>query len=175
MSVLFKFLGSSVAAFAAEVPPFVWWIAAVVGALVLILWLSGIRYIRHDRVGVVEKLWTSKGSLEDGELLALEGEAGYQASILRGGLHFGLWRWQFRVHHLPLVTVPQGRLGYVYARDGEPLAPEQTLARVVACNHFQDATAFLAGGAESTTRGQRGRQRALLREACTRSTSPSSS
>src|SRR6185503_15312339 len=51
-----------------------------------------------------------------------------------------------------------GKIAYVYARDGHPLPPTQTLGRTVACNHFQDAGAFLAGG------GQRGRQRAFLRE-----------
>ena len=147
-----------------DVPPLVWTLGAWFGAFLLAFWVSGIRYIRHDRVGVVEKLWSSRGSLAHGALLAREGEAGYQTDLLRGGLHFGLWRWQYRVHHLPLVTVPQGRLGYVYARDGEPLAPEQTLARVVPSNHFQDAGAFLAGDLAGVVRGQRGRQRALLRE-----------
>ena len=52
--------------------------------------------------------------------------------MLRGGMHFGLWRWQYRIHKVPLVTVPQGKIGYVYARDGEPLPPSQTLGRVVA-------------------------------------------
>ena len=31
----------------------------------------------------------------------------------------------------------------VYARDGEALPPSQTLGRVVECNNFQDAAAFL--------------------------------
>ena len=52
----------------------------------------------------------------------------------------------------------RAKIGYVYARDGEPLPPTQTLGRIVACNHFQDAAAFLTSG------GQRGRQRAILRE-----------
>src|SRR4029453_16856196 len=43
-------------------------------------------------------------------------------------------------------------------RAAHPLPPTQTLGRTVACNHFQDAGAFLASG------GQRGRQRAFLRE-----------
>ncbi|HEV3021914.1 MAG TPA: SPFH domain-containing protein, partial [Pirellulales bacterium] len=62
---------------------------------------------------------------------------------------------------------PQGKIGYVYARDGEPLPPSQTLGRVVPCNNFQDARAFLGEvGDESApaVRGQRGRQRAILRE-----------
>src|SRR5262245_2242788 len=96
-------------------------------------------------------------------MLALNGEACYQAELLRGGLHFGLWRWQYRVQKVRLVTIPQGKIGYIYARDGEPLLPSQTLARVVACNNFQDARAFLCGTGEAPC-GQRGRQRAILRE-----------
>ena len=45
-----------------------------------------------------------------------------------------------------LVTIPQSKIGYVYARDGDPLTPGQTLGRVVASNNFQDARAFLANG-----------------------------
>ena len=142
---------------------------AVLGVIAL-LELLGLRYIPNDRVGVVEKLWSPKGSVAEGRILALGGEAGYQADLLRGGFHFGYWRWQFRIHKLPLVTVPQGQIGYVYARDGEPLTAGQTLGRVVNCNNFQDARTFLASsepptsaGGESTT-GQRGRQRAILRE-----------
>jgi uncharacterized membrane protein YqiK len=121
---------------------------------------------------VVEKLWSPKGSVSEGKLLALNGEAGYQADLLRGGIHFGYWRFQFRIHKLPLVTVPQGQIGYVYARDGEPLTASQTLGRLVHCNNFQDARAFLNGAASDpgasatglTVVGQRGRQRAILRE-----------
>src|SRR5262249_12697006 len=53
-----------------------------------------------------------------------------------------------------------------YARDGEPLPPSQTLGRVVPCNDFQDARAFLGDtdGESETLRGQRGRQRGILRE-----------
>ena len=83
--------------------------------------------------------------------------------LLRGGVHFGLWRWKYRIHKVGLVTVPQGQIAYVYARDGEPLPPSQTLGRVVDCNNFQDARAFI-GESKGQTGGQRGRQRAILRE-----------
>ena len=36
--------------------------------------------------------------------------------------------FQYRVHQMPLVTIPQGKIGYVFARDGQPLPPTQTLA-----------------------------------------------
>jgi uncharacterized membrane protein YqiK len=151
----------------------------------LLLWLAamfvGAAHIPNDRVGVLEKLWSMRGSVTDGRIIATGGEAGYQANLLRGGLHFGLWRWQYRIHKAPLVTVPQGKIAYIYARDGEPLAPGQTLGRVIECAHFQDADAFIGTRANTApvvttsqsemsdakpqiTRGQRGRQRAILRE-----------
>src|SRR5262245_57340413 len=136
------------------------------GALVLLLsllWMTT-RYIPNNYVGIVEKLWSRKGSVCQGSILALDGEAGYQVDLLRGGFHPWYWRWQYRIHKARLVTVPQGKIGYVYARDGEPLQPSQTLARVVECNNFQDAREFLVGAGEGAPRGQRGRQRAILRE-----------
>jgi uncharacterized membrane protein YqiK len=122
-----------------------------------VAWLT-FRYIPNNRIGIVEQLWSSRGSLVEGAVIALRGEAGYQADILRGGIHFGLWRWQYKVHKLPLVTIKQGKIGYIFSRGGEQLFPSQTLAKVVDCNNFQDARKFLAHG------GQKGRQRGILRE-----------
>lgn len=147
-------------------------VAFSVGHGITVLVLSGVtllalamcvRYIPHNRVGVIEKLWSRHGSLSNGRIVSLSGEAGYQASLLRGGVHFGYWRWQYRIHKAWLVDISQGEIGYVYARDGEPLSPSQTLGRVVSCNNFQDAAAFLEP-APGQPRGQRGRQRAILRE-----------
>ncbi|HEY3789778.1 MAG TPA: SPFH domain-containing protein, partial [Urbifossiella sp.] len=139
-------------------------IAAAIAFAVLFVWWLAVRVIPNDKVGVVEKRWSVKGSVTDGRIIALNHEAGYQAELLRGGLHFGFWRWQYRVHIVPLVTVPQGQLGYIYARDGNPLPPSQTLGRVVECKNFQDARAFLERTGEEAEFGQRGRQRAILRE-----------
>ncbi len=122
-------------------------------------WLT-LRYISNDYVGIVEKLWSPRGSVPEGRIIALNGEAGYQAALLRGGIHIGLWRWQYAVHKVRLVNISEGKIGYVYARDGQPLPSSQTLGRVVECNNFQDADAFLNGEQP----GQRGRQRAVLRE-----------
>jgi uncharacterized membrane protein YqiK len=139
-------------------------VALIIG--ILGAWLT-VRRIPNQQVGVVEKLWSRHGSVPEGSIIALHGEAGYQADLLRGGIHLGLWRWQYRIHKCPLVTIPQGKIGYVYARDGEPLPSSQTLGRVVECHNFQDAQAFLGGvdeQAEKAVHGQRGRQRAILRE-----------
>jgi uncharacterized membrane protein YqiK len=133
--------------------------------LALVAFMACFRYIPNNRVGIIEKLWSNRGSIPEGRIIAMNGEAGYQVDLLRGGWHFGLWRWQFRIHTVALVTVPQGKIGYVYARDGQPLQPSQTIGRVVASNNFQDARAFLGEAtADQDTVGQRGRQRAILRE-----------
>ncbi len=126
----------------------------------------GLRYIRNNQAGIVEKLWSRTGSVPEGRIIAVNDEAGFQAELLRGGFHLGVWRWQYRIHRVRLVTIPQGKIGYVYARDGEPLEASQTLGRVVECTNFQDARGFLSGAeaSESGTRGQRGRQRAIIRE-----------
>jgi uncharacterized membrane protein YqiK len=133
-------------------------VAAVIVAPLVFAWLIGIRYIPHNKVGIVEKLWSMSGSLEGGRIISTEGKAGFQAEMLRGGLHFGYYPWQYRIHRQPLVMISESRIGYVYARDGEPLPPTQTLGRVAGCNDFQDAYRFMAD------HGQRGRQRAILRE-----------
>jgi uncharacterized membrane protein YqiK len=90
----------------------------VLGGFLLLLVLSlWIRYIPNTRVGIVEKLISGKGSVRSG-LMALNGEAGFQPEVLRGGWHF-LTPFQYRVHRMPLVTIPQGKIGYVFVRDGK--------------------------------------------------------
>jgi uncharacterized membrane protein YqiK len=131
--------------------------AGGVGVALILIWLTT-RYIPNDKVGIVEKLWSAKGSLSRGDIVALKGEAGFQPEVLRGGLHFGYWRWQYAVHKRPLITIKQSKMGYVFARAGNALGPGQTLGKVVDSNNFQDVGSFLQAG------GQKGRQRAVLRE-----------
>ena len=128
----------------------------VLGLFALTVLALTFRYIPNDRVGIVEKLWSPSGSVTHG-IIALNGEAGFQPELLRGGWHV-LMPFQYRLHQMPLVTIPQGKIGYVFARDGQPLPPTQTLAGNVTANDFQDVAAFLRAG------GQRGPQRKILRE-----------
>src|SRR5436853_2592460 len=143
-----------------QASPWVWGLGglAVVVLLLCLPRLLGIVYIPHTQVGTIEKIWSSKGSLREGQIIARRGEAGFQSRFLRGGVHFGLYPWQYRIHKEPLVVVAEGKMAYVYARDGVPLEPIQTLGRTVDSNHFQDALRFLEA------HGQRDRQRGILRE-----------
>ena len=131
-------------------------VGAALVVVVLLILLSGVRVIPNNRIGVIEKRFSGKGSVKSG-LIAMNGEAGYQPQVLRGGWHY-LPPFQYVVHMAPLVTIPQGRIGYVFARDGVQLEPTQVLASNVTANDFQDVIAFLKNG------GQRGPQRRILRE-----------
>lgn len=125
--------------------------------IVVFFYLVGLRIIPNSKIAVVEKWWSTKGSLNE-QIVALNGEAGFQPQIIRGGVHF-LSPLMYKVHICPLVTVPQGQIAYVFARDGKPLEPIQTLGKVVPeGSNFQNTKAFLLNG------GQKGPQRGIIRE-----------
>ena len=126
--------------------------------LILIsLWITGFRLIPNTKCAVVEMKWSTAGSLKD-RLIALDGEAGFQPDVLRGGIHFRS-PLKYGVHKIPMVTVPQGQIAYIFARDGVPLGPKQTLGDVApGSRNFQSVRGFLENG------GQRGPQRGILRE-----------
>jgi len=128
----------------------------IILVILFFVMLSGIRFIPNNRIGMIEKRWSGKGSVKGG-LIALQGEAGYQPQILRGGLHY-LMPIQYVVHMAPLVTISQGKIGYIFARDGKQLNPAQVLASNASVQDFQDVEGFLKNG------GQRGPQRRILRE-----------
>ncbi len=117
--------------------------------------LLGLVLIRENQVGIVIKKFARR-SLPAGQLIALDGEAGYQADTLPPGLHLGCWFWQFRVVKSSMVNVAPGEIALVVAAAGAPIPPGRILGRVIDCNNFQDARGFLTGG------GEKGRQLALL-------------
>jgi len=132
------------------------WVAIAVAIVLLVcyrfvLWLCGVIIVPDDSVGMVTKkfvLFGSHRSLPDGRIVALNGEAGFQATTLSPGLHIGLWPWQYAVDLAAFLTVPQGKVGAVEACDGRPLLSGRMVAREVACDSFQDARSFLTGGGE---------------------------
>lgn len=128
--------------------------AAVLAFLALAVVLSSIRVIKEDESGLVIKRFGQP--LPSGRIIALDGEAGYQARLLSPGWHFGLWRWRYKVERVPMVVVDPGEIAVVVAADGEAIPPERVLARAVPCDHFQDAEGFLRN------HGERGRQLAVL-------------
>jgi uncharacterized membrane protein YqiK len=134
------------------------WVAAVIAFLILLRIANIFRYISNNQVGIVEKLWSTKGSIKDG-FIALNGEAGYEPEVLRGGLHV-FFPFMYRIHKSDLVTVGQGKIAYVFARDGAALGASQVLGAndTDDKSDFQDVRKFLLAG------GQKGPQRKVLRE-----------
>ena len=131
--------------------------AIIVLGVIIFLKLIGLTIIPNNKIGIVEKWWSSKGSLKS-QIIALNGESGYQPVVLRGGIHFKT-PLMYKVHMCPLVTIPQGQIAYVFARDGEPLEPTETLGRLInEGDNFQDTKAFIEHG------GQKGPQREIVRE-----------
>jgi uncharacterized membrane protein YqiK len=116
--------------------------------------LFGIVIVKEREVGVVVKKFGPR--LPPGQLVALKGEAGYQADTLAPGWHFGLFPWKFSVRKVPVVVIPQGEIGLVVAAAGAPISPERMLGKAVKCHNFQDAREFLLNG------GEKGRQIDIL-------------
>jgi uncharacterized membrane protein YqiK len=146
MTFVFTFLGEH------------WVLAGVALLIVFMIWaplITGAVFISERQVGIVVKRWGGLG-LQPGRLIALAGEAGYQADTLAPGLHFGLWRWQFRIIKVPVTVVPQGEIALVLAADGAAIPAERILAKVVDSDNFQDARKFLVNG------GEKGRQLGFL-------------
>jgi uncharacterized membrane protein YqiK len=146
MTFVFTFLGEH------------WVLAGVALLIVFMIWaplITGAVLISERQVGIVVKRWGGLG-LQPGRLIALAGEAGYQADTLAPGLHFGLWRWQFRIIKVPVTVVPQGEIALVLAADGAAIPAERILAKVVDSDNFQDARKFLVNG------GEKGRQLGFL-------------
>ncbi|HYV91164.1 MAG TPA: SPFH domain-containing protein [Chitinophagales bacterium] len=115
----------------------------------------GMVIVSEDKVGLVTKkfvLFGKNRSLPDGRIIAVNGEAGYQAKPLAPGLYFGKWIWQYAISMQSFTIIPTGKIGLVLAKDGAELETGHILARKVPCDMFQDGEAFIRNG------GRRGRQ-----------------
>jgi uncharacterized membrane protein YqiK len=136
-----------------------WVMASAIGIVLFLLFFGplvlGSVLIQERQVGIVVKRFGS-GALPPGRLIALAGEPGYQADTLSPGLHFGYWRWQYRIIKVRVTIVPQGEIALVIAADGAPIPPQRILGRVVDCDNFQDARKFLVNA------GEKGRQLGIL-------------
>lgn len=139
-----------------------WWVLVLLLLLVFskyLLLLFGVVFIPENKIGLVNKkfrLFGSPTDLPNGRIVALKGEAGFQADTLAPGLKFGYWPWQYTVVLQEFTEVPEGKLGILIARDGEPLEPHRILGRRVDCDNFQDARQFLEA------KGQKGKQSGVL-------------
>lgn len=130
-------------------------IIIVGGVVIFAPHLFGLVVISEREVGIVAKKFSGR-SLPPGRLIALEGEAGYQADTLAPGWHWGYWPLKYSVRKEPVIVVPSGEIALIVANDGAPIPPERILGKVVPCDNFQDGRKFLTQG------GEKGRQLGFL-------------
>ncbi len=153
--------------FAARSPVFrsagaAWGLRALfgVGALISVLETSIIS-VPADQVGIVRKIY-GFSNLPDGKLIAVNGEAGYQAQIVPPGT-FRISPFFNIINSIqmrPVVVVPNGFYGRLVARDGVPLDGGQVMA-----DAWPDAdfAKFLDGEYFLTHGGQKGLQLTVLK------------
>ena len=129
-------------------------------AAILIAASSSFVYVEKDETGHLDKVYFG-GSLKSGEIIATDGEKGPQAEILPPGFHFQpLLTIIYNVKMEPVIEVPPGQYGFLYAKDGAPLRDDQTYADPFpagdADKMVNDAVYFLKHG------GQKGSQTTVL-------------
>jgi hypothetical protein len=55
--------------------------------ILLVLYLRGVCYIPQNKIGIVEKFWSTRGSLRQGQIITLNGEVeGLLARVGRPGV-----------------------------------------------------------------------------------------
>jgi uncharacterized membrane protein YqiK len=126
----------------------------IVVLIVVLVVLRSFHAVGPSEVGLVTKRVGRK--LGEDQLVALRGEAGYQAELLMPGLRFKVWP-VFKVERYPWVQVPPDHIGLVIAQVGDAL-PTGAKSAVYRPEFgaFADLAVFLSGG------GQRGVQRPVL-------------
>ena len=110
-------------------------------------------HIKEDEIGIVYK--KIGRPLPAGCLIAINGEIGWQAEILRPGWHTYLPN--IEIHKRKRIEIANNEIGIVEAKDGAILSSGEKFGKPVDSRNFQDAKAFIQNG------GQRGIQRSILR------------
>ena len=118
----------------------------------------GLVIVPEDKIGLVTKKFVlfGKQELPEGHIIAIDGEAGFQAQTLPPGVYFWRWIWQYSITFQPFIVIPTGKIGLVMAKDGAELETGRILARKVECDTYQNAEAFLKSG------GRKGRQTDII-------------
>ncbi len=146
-----------------NVPSIYLWLLVLLVCVLLykyiLRFLFGVVIVPEDRVGLVTKKFVLFGEhkeLQDGRIIALNGEAGFQAKTLAPGLYFWKWVWQYSITMEKFTIIPEGQIGLIMAKDGAEIPTGNILGQLVESDNFQDAYKFLTSG------GQRGRQAAYI-------------
>jgi phosphotransferase system IIB component len=129
--------------------------------IIALICLAATSYVHvdSDEIAVLNKIYGTT-SLPGEHIIATNGEKGPQAEILTPGWHpWFLVNVIYQVENKKVVSIPSGKYGFLNAKDGAPLRPDQFLADAFSSGHeldMLDAEYFLTHG------GQRGPQTTIL-------------
>jgi len=116
-------------------------------------------HVDSDEIAVLNKIYGTT-SLPGEHIIATNGEKGPQAEILTPGWHpWFLVNVIYQVENKKVVSIPSGKYGFLVAKDGVPLRPDQFLGDAFSPEHeleMLDAQYFLNHA------GQRGPQTTIL-------------
>jgi hypothetical protein len=126
-------------------------------------------FVDADEVGHLKKIY-GFAELKGGSIIAVNGEKGFQARILRPGFHFEpLITVINDVEIKPMVEVPAGFYGRIVTADGRPLSDDAIMANPWKEEEFTqmlDASYFMSapkGDKDGLVRGQKGLQLSILK------------
>jgi uncharacterized membrane protein YqiK len=123
--------------------------AVIFGLIAALVLLSRILVnVGAREIAIKERRYIG-AKMPPGRVVAIEGEVGIQADVLKPGLHFIKWPFERVVKKAPLIEIGSDELGVVEAVDGDPLPPGRIFApdrAQNAHNNFQDPIAFIKQG-----------------------------
>ena len=125
-------------------------IVEVVIALVVLVFIFSrvLVNVGAREIAIKERRYVGR-KMPPGRVVAIEGEVGIQADVLKPGMHLIKWPFEKIVRKVPLIEVGSDELGIIEAIDGEPMpagrifAPDRAMN---AHNNFQDPIAFIKQG-----------------------------
>src|SRR5436190_7660163 len=124
----------------------------VIGFIALIFLIMILRRILVNvgarEIAIKERRYLG-ARMPPGRVVAIEGEVGIQADVLKPGLHLIKWPFEKVIRKFPLIEIASDEMGIIEAIDGEPMPPGGIFAAdraQNAHNNFQDPIAFIKRG-----------------------------
>src|ERR671938_90657 len=119
-------------------------------AFIILLWIVRRIFVNvgAKEIAIKERRYFGR-KMPPGRVVAVEGEVGIQADVLKPGLHLIKYPFERVVRKVPLIEIGPDELGVVEAIDGEPMPPGRVFApdrAQNAHNNFQDPIAFIKRG-----------------------------
>jgi len=142
------------------------WIArgVCIGLAVICFLLTSCLVIDSDSVGHLKRIYFGS-QMPQGRIIADTNEMGPQAKILPPGFHLiPFIRVTHDIDELPILTIEQGKYGFLVAKDGNAMPEGQFIAPAwESANDMIDATKFMGYDTEDgEVRGVKGPQLTVL-------------